>query len=285
MTSKIIRFVTDSVCDIPEDLVKKWDITVVPCYINYGGHSYADDGVELVRETYYNDLPAMSETPKTSAMSPEIAREGIEAAWNDGATDHVIIITTPASLSGIHNAMRLALQDFPQDHVTLIDSGQLSMGIGWQVLVGAEVAAESGDVEHTLAAIQKVRRRQKVWAGLDTLEYLRRSGRVGWAVANIGQLLQIKPLVEVDGDVTPVARIRTFSRMLDKLEQFVREQAPLEKLAVLHINNPAAEAELLDRLADIAPPDTMTGLIGPTLGTHIGPGSIGAAVLSKTWRE
>lgn len=284
MAPERIKFAADSVCDIPDELVARWDITIIPSYVNYGGQSYADDGVELMREAYYNALPSMKETPTTAAMSPEIAREGLEAAF-EGA-DHLIVITTPARLSGIYNVMRLALADFPQDRVTLIDSGQLSMGIGWQVLVGVEVAAETGDVEQTLAAIRRVQAQQKVYAGLDTLEFLRRSGRIGWAVANIGQLLHIKPLVIVkDGDVTPVARIRTFSRMLDRFEALVREQAPLEKLAVLHINNEAAHAELMERLADIAPPDTITGLIGPTLGTHIGPGSIGAAMLSKSWRQ
>jgi len=111
---------------------------------------------------------------------------------------------------------------------------------------------------------------------------LRRSGRVGWATANVGALLQIKPVVEVvEGDVNAIARVRTFNRAIDKLAVLVRERAPLEKLAVLHVNNPEASSILLDRLSDIAPPDTMTGLIGPTLGTHIGPGAIGAATVRK----
>lgn len=286
MSFKQIRIVADSVCDVPAALIDQWQITIVPSYVNFGGHSYADDGVELVRETYYNELPTMRETPTTSAMSPAIAREKLLAAWDEGRVDHLIVITTPAKLSGIHNTMRLALQDFPTERVTLVDSGQLSMGIGWQVIVAAEVATETGDVAQTLDAIERVRQRQNVWAGLDTLEYLRRSGRVGWATANIGQLLQIKPLVNVNGgDVKAIARSRTYSRMLDKLESLIRAQAPLDKMAILHINNPQARDELLQRLSDIAPPETITGLIGPTLGTHIGPGSIGAAILSKSWRE
>ena len=282
MTFKKIKFVADSVCDIPAHLVEKWDISIVPCFINYGGESYADDGVELVRENYYRQLPDMKETPKTSAMSPEVARAGIERAY-EGA-DHVIIITTPAKLSGINNAMRLGAADIPSDRVTLFDSGQLSLGIGWQVLVGAEVAAKTGDVNETLEAIEKVKQQQKVYAGLYTLEFLRRSGRVGWAAANIGALLQIKPVVQVlDGDVDPVARVRTFKRVIDKIADLVREQAPLEKLAILHIDNQEAHDLLMDRLSDVLPEDTITGMIGPTLGTHTGPGTIGAAILRKGW--
>jgi DegV family protein with EDD domain len=283
MTSfKKIKFATDSVCDIPDDLVRQWDITVIPCFVNYGGISHADDGVELVRETYYRELPAMKETPTTAAMPPEVARTALERAYEHA--DHLVVITTPARLSGIYNSMRLAIEDagFAPERVSLIDSGQLSMGIGWQVLVGAETAAKTGSVEQTLEAIRQAKQKQVVYAALETLEFLRRSGRVGWAAANIGALLQIKPVVEVvEGEVSATARVRTFNKALDKLAELVRQQAPLDRLALLHVNNLDALEGMRDRLKDILPPDTITGMIGPTLGTHIGPGAIGAAVLRK----
>lgn len=284
-TFKRIKIATDSVCDIPEELVHKWDITVVPCYVNYGGNSFADDGVELVREEYYKLLPSMKETPTTAAMPPEVARTALERAY-EGA-DHLIIITTPARLSAIHNSMRLAIHDaeFAEDRVTLIDSGQLSMGIGWQVLIAAEVAAATGSVEKTLETIHRIQETQVVYAGLSTLEFLRRSGRVGWATANIGALLQIKPVLEViNGDVEPIARVRTFGRAIEKLAELIRAQAPIERLALLHINNPAGLEELRATLKDIIPPDTITGTIGPTLGTHIGPGALGAAIIRQGWK-
>jgi DegV family protein with EDD domain len=283
MTFKKIKFAADSVCDIPDDLVRQWGITVIPCFVNYGGHSYADDGLELIREEYYRHLPEMKETPTTAAMPPEVARPLLEAAFADA--DHLIVITTPAKLSGIYNSMRLALADFPQDRVTLIDSGQLSMGIGWQVLAGAEVAEATGDVEATLKAIHNARQHQKVYAGLATLEFLRRSGRVGWARANIGALLQIKPVVEViDGSIEPVARVRTFNRAIDKMVELIRAEAPIDKLTILHINNPDALDAIRAQLTDVMPADSITGLIGPTLGTHIGPGAIGAALVKQGWR-
>lgn len=283
MTTFKIKFATDSVCDIPADLAQKWDITVIPCFVNYGGRSYADDGVELVREEYYNQLISMKETPTTAAMPPEVARSALRRAYE--SSDHLIVITTPARLSGIYNSMRLALQDFPPERTTLIDSGQLSMGIGWQVLVGVEIAEETGDLRQTLDAIQRVRGSQQVYAGLATLEFLRRSGRVGWAAAGIGALLQIKPVVAVlEGEVTPIARVRTFGRALETLASLVREQGEIDKLALLHVNNPAALDQMREMLSDILPSETITGMIGPTLGTHIGPGAIGAAILKKGWR-
>jgi DegV family protein with EDD domain len=284
MTFKTIKLVTDSVADVPDDLVDELGITVVPCYVNYGGQSFADDGVELIREAYYNALPNMSETPTTAAMSPDFAREMIEPAF--AGADHLVVITTPSRLSGIHNAMRQATSNLPPEQVTVIDSGQLSIGIGWQVILGAEVAAETGDVERTLAAIRGVQQNQSVYATLGSLEFLRRSGRVGWATAGIGNLLHIKPTVRVlGGDVSAIARTRTFSRALDYLADVIRESGPLDRAAILHINNTGGMDELRIRLADILPENTITGLIGPALGTHIGPGSVGIATVNKGWKD
>lgn len=284
MTSSRIKFVTDSVADLPSDLVDKWGITVVPCFVNYGGGSYADDGVELVREDYYRQLGKMSEFPTTSAMPPDFARERIEPLFDEA--DHVVILTTPAKLSGIYNAMRLAVADFPPDRVTVIDAGVISIGMGFQVILGAEVAAETGDVQRTLRAIHAARDHIKVYAAIATMEFLRRSGRVGWAAASIGALLQIKPLIEVrDGEVLPTARARTFNRALDKIVELVRAQGELERVAMLHINNLDGIEDLKQRLHDVLPASTLTGMICPAIGSHIGPGAVGIVTVRKGWKD
>jgi DegV family protein with EDD domain len=279
-----IKFVTDSVADIPADRVERWGIEVVPCYVNYGGESYKDDGVELVRESYYDQLSTMDDYPSTAAMSPDLARQYIDRAAQDA--DHVVMITTPAKLSGIHNAFRLGAAHLPPEHYTLIDSGQLSIGIGWQVLGAAEVAAETGDLDKTLKAVDAIRDHMNIYATVGSLEFLRRSGRIGWAMAGIGTLLNIKPVVYVqDGEIDPITRVRTFKRAMDKLVELARQHAPYERLAILHINNPDGAAVLRSALADLAPENTLTGLIGPALGTHIGPGSVGIGTISKGWKE
>jgi DegV family protein with EDD domain len=282
MTFKKIKFVTDSVCDIPTELIEKWDIGVVPCFVNYGGNSYADDGVGLKREAYFAGLLSMPETPTTAAPPPALAEEIILRSF-EGA-DHLFVVTTPAKLSAIYNSMRIALGAIPTDRYTLIDSGQLSMAIGWQVLIGAETAASTGSIEATLEAIERVRGHQALYAGLATMEMLRRSGRVSWAVASVGSLLQIKPVVSVwDGDVSSVARVRTFSRVLDKLVEFAVQGAPYDKMALLHINNLNGAEELRARLKDILPAETLITDVGPTLGTHIGPGAVGFAPVKQSW--
>ncbi len=279
-----IKFVTDSVADIPPQVAAQLDIGIVPCYVNYGGESYKDDGIELVREDYYNQLENLPDHPSTSAMSPDLARQAIDKAFADA--DHLILITTPAKLSGIYNAFKQGSAHLPQERVTLIDSGQLSIGMGWQVIGGAEVAQITGDLTKTLAAIKTMRAAQKIHATIGSLEFLRRSGRISWARANIGTLLNIKPVIELrDGEVSPIARVRTFKRSLDKLAEIAQANAPYERMAILHINNPEGAQTLREMITGILPEDVMTGLLGPALGTHIGPGSVGLATVSKGWKE
>lgn len=284
MSFKKIKFVTDSVADLPDEIVQKWQIEVVPCFVNYGGNSYADDGIELVREDYYNLLPSLNENPTTAAMSPDFARPYIDRAF-EGA-DHLIVITTPAKLSGIHNALRLATSHLPSDQVNVIDSGQLSLGMAWQVINGADVAAETGDVDLTLKAIDQTRTHTQTFAAIKDLKFLQRSGRVGWAVARVGTLLDIKPVVQViDGDVQPATRVRTFNKALDTMAQMIRDSAPIDKLGILHVNNSEGTESLKSRLEAELPFDTIIGTISPTLGTHTGPGAIGFAAVRKGWKD
>lgn len=283
MTFKTIRFVTDSTCDIPPELIAKWKIGIVPAFVNYGGKSYADDGVEFDRQVYYSQMPTMTAQPTTSAPSPGLAEQIIQRTF-EGA-DHLVMLCVPARLSGIYNALRLGAAGLPQDRVTLIDSGTLSMALGFQVLAGAE-AAQTGDLSEVLDAIERARANEKLYATVETMEYLRRSGRVGWAAANVGQLLQIKPIISAtEGSVESVARVRTFARAVDKLVELVQEQAPLDRLALLHANNRDGALEIKSRLGSIAPVETYVINITPAIGTHIGPMALGVATLRKAWRR
>jgi len=284
MTFKTIRFVTDSCCDIPPELIKKHKIGVVPAFVNYGGRSYADDGLELDREVYYNHLPTMSSQPTTSAPSHGLAEQVINRTFE--GVDHLVMLCVPARLSGIYNALRLGAAGLPQDRVTLIDSGTLSMALGFQVLAGAETAAATGDLSAVLDAIERARAHEELYAAVETMEYLRRSGRVGWAAASVGQLLQIKPIISAtEGKVESIARVRTFARAADKLVELAQEQAPLDRLALLHANNREGALEIKNRLGSILPAETYIINITPAIGTHIGPMALGVATLSKAWRR
>ena len=285
MTSRRIAIATDSVCDLPGDLAKALGIHVLPTYVNIGSRSLADDGVALDRARFYQELPGMRQHPTTAAPSPGDAEQFYRQIIAAGC-EQIISIHVPANLSGLMNAMRLGAEAADPDRVTLVDSLQLSLGLGFQALVAAELAAANAERGEILAAIEKARRHSRVYAIIDTLEYLRRSGRVNALVASFGSLLRIKPMIEVSGgEIHSIARMRTWSRALRRLSDLTRAQAPLERLAVLHASNRAGARRFLESLGDIAPQDAMIVEVSPTLGAHIGPGALGVATLNQNWRQ
>ncbi|MCS6836079.1 MAG: DegV family protein [Anaerolineae bacterium] len=278
-----IRIITDSVCDLPSDLVAQHNIVIIPCFVNFDGQSYADDGHELDRSTFYQRIPQMKDFPKTSAPPPSLAEKILREALE--GYDYGICIHVPSAFSATLNNVKLGGQTM-QDKLTFIDSQTLSMGIGLQALIAAEVAAETGDTNQVLRALEAVQRHQRLYAVLATLDFLRRSGRVNPLLASIGTLLQLKPVVSAhDSIIEPIARIRTFSKAVDFLYQKVMEQAPFERLFILHIQNEAGALALRDSLGQDLPADTSIIEVGPTLGTHIGPGSLGAVTLPRHWKQ
>ncbi|MEP7292578.1 MAG: DegV family protein [Chloroflexota bacterium] len=281
MSSKKIRFVTDSTCDLPAEIIQQYGISVIPTFVNYGDLSIPDDGVAMSRAEFYRELPTRNPFPKTSAIAPAQAEEVIARTFADA--DHLFLISVASKLSAVYNIMRLAAAKLPAERVTLIDSRSVTMGLGFQVLAGAETAAATGDVEQVRAAVESTRDRAHVYAALETMEFLRRSGRIGWAAAGIGALLQIKPILDVfDGEVRSGSKVRTFGRALDELVRVVHERAPLERMAMLYINDFEVAERLRDRLSDVAPPNTFIASVTPTIGSHVGTGGVGVVTVSKS---
>lgn len=280
-----IRFITDSTCDLPQALIDQHAIRVIPCYLVINDESIADDNTVITREAFYRDLPTMPTHPSTAAMPPSDVTPAIEAALSEG--DHVVLVSVANKLSGVHNAMRLAAAPFPADRVTVIDSESLSMGLGYQVLIGAETAAQTGDVAATLDAIRRVRQHSIIYLALATLEFLRRSGRISWAAAGVGSLLQIKPILEVhDSEIFSVGRVRTVTRAKEEIiEKMRRHFTPLDRLTILYGNDEAFAHQVLDEIRDIAPSDTLITSITPTIGTHTGPSGVGLVPLRAAWRN
>ncbi|MDZ4763737.1 MAG: DegV family protein [Chloroflexota bacterium] len=284
MSFKKIRFVADSTCDIPPELVQQHKIGIVPCYINYNNDSYADDGSVAFREKFYADLPTMNPHPTTAAMPPAVAEKIIKESLEDA--DHVVIMSVSSKLSGVYNALRLGASSLPADKYTLIDSLSATMGLGFQVLIGIETAAATNDIKQVVDTIERVRAVTHVYIAPATIENMRRSGRVSWAQASIGALLQIKPLLDVhDGEVNSAGRVRTFKRAVEELVRFTHEQAPLDRMAIVYTNAPEGAHELAATLRDVAPSGAVPIIqVTPTLGTHVGPGGIGVVTISQKWR-
>lgn len=272
-----IGFVTDSTSDVPAEVAGRHGIEVVPALVNIDGKSYAD-GTEISREEFYTRLPEMRPPPTTSAPSVGSIQERYEKLLKAGATS-IVSIHPPNELSGIFNAARLAAQEFGQ-RVTVLDSGQLSLGLGFQVILGAEAAARGALLDEVTALVVSIRKRVRVAALLDTIEYVRRSGRVSWAAATIGGLLHLQPLIELrHGIVHRLGQARTRLHGIERLVETLNSWGPLERLAVLHTNAEVAAQQLLDDLkSKVAVPPLLVN-VTTAIGTHVGPNGLGFAAL------
>ena len=274
-----LLLMTDSTCDLPSDWVAKFDIRVVPTYVQFGQESLADDGVQLTRQDFYRRMVTASVHPTTSGPPPGQTLTIMQQALNDA--DHVIALTAPAKLSGIHNTFRLAAEQTDPKRVTLLDSGMLSMGMGWLVVIAAEMAESGATPDEIAAAILALQPHADVWAALDTMQHLRRSGRVSWAASVVGNLLNIKPVIrQHDSAVNSITRVRTRQRMFDTLVDLARQNAPLDRLAVMHTANIDGAQRLVDALADIHPDhEPVIVEATPVLGVHVGPNALGLGVV------
>ena len=276
-----IGIVTDSTSDIPAYLVEEHHIQVVPTILILEGKEYAD-GLGITREEFYNRLPSLRTPPTTAAPSIGDFATPYETLLTQGC-DHVISIHAASQLTTIVNVARQAAKEFP-DKVTCIDSGSLSLGLGFQVLATAE-ESEFG-LQSALDAIASTRKRLQVSAALDTMEYLKRSGRVPGAVATLGGLLSIKPMIElIDGEVKPIGAVRTTKQADERILNFLLGLGDLERLAILHTNAESRARQLLNELMNRArksiPRDILLVNVTAVIGTHLGPNGLGFAAVKK----
>ena len=277
-----LRIVTDSTADLPLELVERYGILVVPAVLNFEGRSYRD-GLDLSRAEFYERLPALKPLPTTAAP----AAGEFEAAYARCGDAEILSLHLASTLSGLYNAAQVAAEASGKK-VTLIDSGQASMGLGWQALAAAEAVAAGKSLPEVLAAVESTRRRVKVYALLDTVEYLRRGGRASALTATLGELLQIKLIVELaKGQVSQVARLRTRPKAVEKLVELTEALGPLERLAVLHIGCPGEAQALADRLASMVAAQDRPRVSQPpiiveattVIGAHVGPRALGMAAV------
>jgi DegV family protein with EDD domain len=275
-----IRVVTDSTCDLPASVVAEHGISVVPLYINVGRQGYLD-GVELSREEFYRRLPDYDPQPTTATPGPHAFREVYERLAAEGATQ-VLSIHISISLSATLDAARMGARETSVVPVTVWDSRQLSLGTGFLVVAAAKAAAEGRSLTEIVALLEEQVLRTHVFAALDTLEFLRRSGRMNWAVAGLGSLLQIKPLLKMHGGTPESERIRTRECAIKRVIELVEEVGPLEELALVHTHAPEEAEALRQRSAHLFPAGKtpLFAEVTPVIGTHIGPGAVGFACVS-----
>ena len=271
-----IAIVTDSTCDIPNDLVDRFDIHVVPNILVIQGQSI-EDNRDFSRQDFYTRLPGMNPLPTTSTASSG----KYQALFDELLTrnDRVLSILASSHLSGIFNAASLAAQPFG-DRIRVIDSRQVSLGLGFQVLAAAEAALNGLSIEAIQDIASEIRTRVRLVAMLDTLEYIRRSGRVSWAQASFGSLLKIKLFVELkDGLVERLGEVRTRAKGITRLLEILQTLGSLERLAILHTNAEAEAHQLLEAIHLQLREKPFVVNVTTVIGTHVGPNGLGFVTL------
>lgn len=275
-----IVIITDSTCDLPLEVVESNKILVIPCYINIGGKSFLD-GVELTREEFFQQLPDANPLPTTSAPGIATFIEAYQKAAADGATG-IISIHISQTLSNIANVARIAADNFATIPVRVIDSGQLSMGLGLLALIGAESAAQGADLGTVAAAIEKKIPLTNAFAKLETLEYLRRGGRLSATQHGIVSLLDIKPITKMSNGISGLEMVRTRRRAYQRMLEIAENLGPAEMLGIIHADAPELAAEFAHDLERIWPGiKPLISMVTPAIGAHVGPGTVCIACVQK----
>jgi len=275
-----VRIVTDSSCDLTADEAEHLGVDIVPLTIRFGDKEFTDR-VDLSVDEFYRRLNEAAELPETAAPAPGAFEQVFRRASENGA-DAVVCINLSSDLSAtIQSAQNAARAIADTIDVRVVDSRSITSGLGSQVAAAAEAARDGATADDIAAMVESLSHRTRVIAALDTLENLKKGGRIGGAQALLGNLLSIKPLIDVSsGKVEEAGKARTRKKALRWLADRLLEEPAVERLSVCH-----GEATDLDEFLDLLAPrysrdEIRVGLIGAVIGTHGGP-----RVMGVTWQQ
>ena len=279
MTSSAVRIITDSACDLPDSVVQSLGIEVVPLFIRFGDDELVDRE-QLTTTQFWERCSVESDLPSTAAPSPGRFEDTVRKLQGEGATG-VLIINLSGELSGTIAAARLAAEKMKTSlDVRVVDSRTVTMGLGAIVVACARAAQAGGTIDEIEALATDLSARCKVWGALDTLENLKKGGRIGGAKAMLASVLSIKPIIEVrDGVVQEGGKQRTRSKALAFLVDKVREASVnpgISQLCVLNADCSDVDA-FVDQLKTVYSGEILVGEIGAVVGAHAGRGTIGVA--------
>jgi DegV family protein with EDD domain len=281
-----VRIVTDSACDLPAEVADEMGIEIVPLSIRFGDDELIDR-VELIVAEFWNRCVIMSTLPETAAPAPGQFETVFRRLAADGATG-IVVVSLSGALSATIQSAELAAKSLasedPEDgtavdiDIRIIDSRTVSMGIGTIAIACAKAAADGGSLDDVAALAEDLAGRTRVFAALDTLDNLKKGGRIGGAKAFLATALSIKPIIDVTGGVVAEAgKQRTRTKALAHLvERFKGYEGRVENLAVLHADCSDVDV-FVDMLRPLYDGDILVGEIGPVIGTHGGRGTIGIA--------
>lgn len=276
----MIQIITDSTADLPRDVARREGILVVPAQVQFGTESFRE-GVELTGQAFFERLARETGALPTTSQPLPVDFETTFATARDGGAEAAISIHLGSAFSGTLNGARLAAEDAPLP-VTVLDSGTTSMALGWIAILAARAARDGATREELIALVQRLSERAALYAMLDSLEYLRRGGRVNRAVEMMAGFLDIKAIVLVANNrIEPAARVRTRGRALAWLRERVAADVPLLGLAVVHAVAPQQARTLADMVKPSAPEPPIVTPVGAVLGTHAGPGAVGVGYVRE----
>ena len=276
-----VRIVTDSTADIPLEQAKAAGITVVPLTVFFGDDAYLD-GEELDNAGFYRKLQASKELPRTSQPSPANFQEAYTRLIKEGA-DGILSIHLSSRLSGTYQSALNASNSLPDDlqkiPIEVVDSLSISVGMSRAILHAAQEAREGLSLEEIKAHAVDELSRTTILAVLDTLEYVRRGGRIGGAKALLGNMLSVKPIISLkDGAVVPLEQPRTRTKAYTRIAQIISDMAPIEAVSIAESNEEVGQ-QLAATLKTTYQGEVIRYKLGATLGTHTGPGTAAVAVV------
>jgi DegV family protein with EDD domain len=270
----MIRIITDSGCDLPDEVLAAHQVEVVGLTVRFGDTAYLDR-TDLTIDEFWEKLLGGDVTPQTAAPSVGQFSEVFARLTEEGA-DGIVVLCMSSAISATHRSATLAAEAFDAIPIRVIDTRLVSGALGLAVMETAERALAGADLDTVAATAADACEATSLYAALDTLEYLRRGGRIGSAAAFVGGLLDVKPIISFEvGEVTAAGRVRTRKRALDDVLDHLRDLGDrVQRFGVVH-----SEAEdlddFLDQLRTVREGDPLVIRIGPIVGTHAGPGVIG----------
>lgn len=278
-TVMAVKIVTDSASDLPSQVVKELGITVIPIVLRWGEQLYRD-GIDLTSQQFYEKLKRSKIPPATSVPSPGIFAEAYDRLAEE--TDEVLAIIHTAKLSGTYNVALQSVELMKRKcRVELIDSKCATMAEGFVVMKAAQAAQAGASLDEVIYIAHKTIPRVDFLATFDTLEYLKRGGRIGKAQAFLGSMLKINPLITLrDGVVEPAGRTRSRRRAIDRLYEFAMSYSHIEEMAIEEATTPDEAKKLAKRLSAKFPEERIyRSKPSAAIGAHTGPGFLILAIL------
>lgn len=274
-----VKIITDSIGDIPSQVVEELGITIIPLYVHFGNESYRD-GIDLTTEQFYDKLRHSEILPTTSVPPLGTFVEAYDRLAEE--TDEITVITISNKLSATYEAALQAMKQMKKKcRVEVIDSLTAIMGEGLIVIAAAKAANSGASLDEVMNITRQNIPRADMRIAFDTLEYLKRGGRIGKAQAFLGSMLKVHPILSIkDGEVVPSARERSRAKATDYLYDFAAGFSHIDEMAVEDATTPDEADMLVDRLSSIFPKERIyRSKVSPVVGTHVGPRVLAVSVL------